>query len=206
MSFIESYIDLLIENSAIPKFQSERAISSLIELYISKIIRFLTKKEYEFITIELPLPIDGTNQSTNIDYMLYNKNENCVLVVELKTERQGNDHHLVQQLINYQVFKNDKEISLKILGICDNKKRKRAHLKKYENQKNRIKKILKSNPEWQIMYICPDYMINNDLIKMETSHIDYKIGFSQLLEIEIDNEWDVVKKYLRHLNSNPIFV
>ena len=101
MSFIENYIDLLIQNSGIPKFQSERAIFSLIEPYIGDIVCFLTKKTFEFVTIELPLPVDGTNQSTNIDSMLYNKNENRVLVVELKTEHQGNDHHLVQLLSRF---------------------------------------------------------------------------------------------------------
>ena len=150
MSFIEKYIGLLIQNSCIPKFQTERAISSILQLYIEDIACYLTKKDFKNITIELPLPINGSDQSTNIDYMLYSTTENCILVIELKTERQGNDHHLIEQLEQYRVFKENNDISKQILRICVNhgKNRRASHGRKHSFQKERIAGLLIRGPNW----------------------------------------------------------
>jgi len=89
-SFLSDYFSKLEEYNSIPKLQIERAISPLLSVFIEELIKeFLINKpelsgEIELILPEFPLKKEN-NQSTNIDWLLVNKEKQILLFVELKT-------------------------------------------------------------------------------------------------------------------------
>jgi len=208
VEFIEKYIDALILNCKLPKFQNERAISTILQLYLEQIVREKTKIDFEFVTVELPIKKEGSNQSWNVDYFLVSKDRKIGLLVELKTERQGNNDHFKKQIKQYKLFKNSdhstNDIVKDILFICNLKKRKRSHKIKYENLRNRLQNKIENIKKFQIMYICPNYLIENDFTNINTQHIDYKVKYSELIDMQFDQAWCYIKKYLIELNCENV--
>jgi len=77
----------ILDQRKIPKVQVERAIGPILGLFIEELLSKALKDKLVMICAEFPLrkSTAGSNQSTNIDWLLYSK-RNCQLVfVELKT-------------------------------------------------------------------------------------------------------------------------
>lgn len=83
-------LDAIIDQGRnIPKFQVERAISPLIGLYLVPImsaLRGCNDDEIVMLAAEFPLKKANNNQSTNIDWLMYDKKSKNLLLIELKTE------------------------------------------------------------------------------------------------------------------------
>jgi hypothetical protein len=55
----------------------------------------------------------------------------------------------------------------------------------------------------KIMYIAPDSVIDKELKSEDANFIDdlHKIAFSELLEMDFDDDWNTIKGYIRELNT-----
>lgn len=205
MSFLKRYVDQLRANASLPKFQNERAISTLLQLYLEEIVKRVSGKKFSFITPELPLEIARTNQSTNIDYFLLSEDKKTGLVIELKTETQGNDHHFVKQIKDYRIFSSPNEARDRIQSVISNvgKNRKPSHKIKYDYLQTLIGNSLNKIEQWEIMYIAPDYFLASQLKNNRDARemVKYHVGFGQLIEYDFDPEWIEIKRYLAFLND-----
>ena len=89
-TFIEEYLHTLFVYNQVPKLQIERAISPLLSIYIEELVKQHLKNtsspayNLELIAPEFPLK-KKNNQSTNIDWLLIDKNNLVLYLIELKT-------------------------------------------------------------------------------------------------------------------------
>ena len=201
--FLEKYINQLIKYCKIPKFQNERALSMMLSLYIEEIIFKITGEKFAFLTVELPIAENKSFRSTNIDYCLINDKRNLVLLVELKTEKQGANKHFKDQLKGYKELKDVKYLK-ENLKRSITAKRGKKHQRKYDVLKNQIGDYIFKADSVEIMYIAPDCIVNEELKNSQADFIkdEYKVSFSQILKIDIDDDFQIIKKYLAALNTS----
>ncbi|MFZ1517690.1 MAG: hypothetical protein WAU11_02890 [Ignavibacteriaceae bacterium] len=115
--FLSEYFTRLVNYNRIPKLQIERAISPFLSIFIEDLITNFLKNNHklsgkvEMILPEFPLKKDN-NQSTNIDWLLINREKGVLLFVELKTAASS---YKPEQLDIYQVIQ--KNISDKTAGF-----------------------------------------------------------------------------------------
>ena len=89
----------LVENGRrTPKVQVERSIGPILGFFLEKAISDLLGREVMTLAPEFPLKKAEDNQSTNIDWLMYDKTRNELLLVELKTE---NTSFRKEQLTTY---------------------------------------------------------------------------------------------------------
>ena len=87
-AFWDALLDHIVEKGrCTPKFQVERAIGPILGFFLEKAISDLLGREVITLAAEFPLKKPNPNkQSTNIDWLMYDKVKNHLLLVELKTE------------------------------------------------------------------------------------------------------------------------
>jgi hypothetical protein len=175
----------------------------MLGLYLERIVREKTKTHFDLITVEFPIAKPENRQSTNIDYAMIDKKRETLLLVELKTEKQKNSAHFRRQLKKYRELAEDrgdiKESWERILKA----RRIPSHRLKYEEQKNLIGSSLDKVKHVEIMYIAPDSVIDKELKSEDADFMDelHKIAFSELLEMDFDDDWNTIKEYIRELNT-----
>jgi len=99
MEFIKKLVKSIVDNKDMPKVQVEREISPILEIFIENLMSDLAKNKlfiergsYKLVAPEFPLDNGkkekGKNnqRSTNIDFLLLNKNTKTLYFVELKTD------------------------------------------------------------------------------------------------------------------------
>jgi len=197
--FLNDYIAQLSKFCKVPKFQNERAISMIISLFLEKIVFEILHKQYRFVTIELPIVKDATHQTTNIDYLMVGTNNNALLI-ELKTEKQANNRHFWKQIKEYSKLKKEKTLYPAFKKVVEFERNK-THQIKYIKQQEIIGNSIENINNIEIMYIVPDCILEKELTSAECDFIDYKVGFSKLIELKIDNDWEIIKEYLKVLNT-----
>jgi len=104
--FLSEYFERLVNYNKIPKLQIERAISPFLGIFIEELITNFLKDnpklsgKVEMILPEFPLKKEN-NQSTNIDWLLINREKGVLLFVELKTAASS---YKPEQLDTYQAI------------------------------------------------------------------------------------------------------
>lgn len=107
--FLSEYFIRLFNYNKIPKLQIERAISPFLSIFIEDLMTdFLKDKpklkgKIELILPEFPLKKEN-NQSTNIDWLLINREKGVLLFVELKTAASS---YKKEQLDAYKKIQNN---------------------------------------------------------------------------------------------------
>ena len=107
--FIEQLMAHITRLTMIPKVQVERAIGPILGLFIAELLSTKWSKRVEMICEEFPLrKVNGilTYQSTNIDWLLYNRSDDQLVFLELKTAYTSFDP--VQKDIYLEVVKKSK--------------------------------------------------------------------------------------------------
>jgi hypothetical protein len=69
----------------VPKAQVERVVGPILGLFIAQAFSQLLRDEVEMVCPEFPLRKKDSNQSTNLDWLLYARNRDLFVLVELKT-------------------------------------------------------------------------------------------------------------------------
>jgi hypothetical protein len=94
MQFLEKLMELIVTDGInTPKAQVERYLSPILAIFLEEILFQKFGNEYKMIAPEFPIKkgtIDSTstrpNQSTNIDYLMFNVTKNKFTFIELKTD------------------------------------------------------------------------------------------------------------------------
>ncbi len=87
--FIYDLFVSLLKNKDIPKYQFERRIDTIFELFLPDILSQYYEGEVVFVAPEFPLKKDQNNQSTNVDYLFFLNKKNGDqkwIMLELKTD------------------------------------------------------------------------------------------------------------------------
>jgi hypothetical protein len=90
-SFVEALMDNIMEGVMIPKVQIERAIGPILSMFLADVLAETFQDDpalsgaIAMICPEFPLKKADNKQSTNIDWLMYNRERKQLLFVELKT-------------------------------------------------------------------------------------------------------------------------
>lgn len=96
-SFIDALMEQIMEGVRIPKYQVERALSPILGVFIESIMSAWLRADVIMLAPEFPIrkessgsevqASDGqsSNTSTNIDWLMFDKTHNALVILELKT-------------------------------------------------------------------------------------------------------------------------
>lgn len=178
--FLRELFSSLVSNKEIPKYQFERRIDTILELFLPE---FLSKKfggEATFVVPEFPLKKIENNQSNNVDYLFYLKRPFAAidkwLLCELKTD---DDSINLEQL---QLYSRAKTKGMKLL-LNDVMYIRNASVKKskYDILIDRLKPFASDKPMEIVYFVLTD----KDLSHLRTQYPDIEfIGIEELKEFE----------------------
>jgi hypothetical protein len=89
--FVEALMDHIMEGMMIPKVQIERAVGPILSMFLADVLTETLRDDpalsgsIVMICPEFPLKKADNLQSTNIDWLMYNKERQQLIFVELKT-------------------------------------------------------------------------------------------------------------------------
>ncbi|RYE58575.1 MAG: hypothetical protein EOP48_03235 [Sphingobacteriales bacterium] len=124
-SFLESIFKLLSANLQYPYYQGERRIDIFINFFLEDIIRQNTHfTDAEYLVPEFPLKKNDTSDhAAHIDYLMFSKKENTVLLVELKTDNSSISESQIDFYLNHRNFSEmfEKYSTIKMKNFTDKK-------------------------------------------------------------------------------------
>ena len=197
-TFFEEYLHTLFEYNQVPKLQIERAISPLLSIYIEELVKQHLKKtsspahKLELVAPEFPLK-KKNNQSTNVDWLLIDKKNLVLYLIELKTagssynSEQLDTYKLVQKFIQKFGAGFLYDDLQKIRNKSIEKSKYDFVLNKCEPFREYFKKI----KEAEIIYIVPTS------IKYKLDEVK-ALSFSELpttLDHVFSNEWKLLRDF-----------
>ena len=203
-TFIEEYLQTLFEYNQIPKLQIERAISSLLSIYIEELVKQHLKNtsspayNLELITPEFPLKKQN-NQSTNVDWLLIDKKNLVLYFIELKT---ASSSYNLEQLGTYQLVKKFIQkfgagFLYDDLRIIRNNPIEKSKYDFVLNKCEPFREFLKKINEVEIIYIVPTE-IRNKIDEVQA------LSFSELpptLDHVFSNEWKLLRDFFMSIDQ-----
>lgn len=192
-----------------PKAQVERYLSPILAIFLEEILYQKFSNRYRMIAPEFPIKkgtIDQTsnrpNQSTNIDYLMFNETQNKFTFIELKTDSKSfkpsqlDIYNQLESICNNSEEVFGKKLHLDILEIqeASSYKNKYQYLldTKWDEKLNSINSM-------EIVYIVPA------ATKLKEAQSDLQIlyfdDFPQKSAL-FEKEWQVINSYLKTLDIN----
>ena len=181
LNFIDKMLKGMAFNKKFPKYQMERRLDILINMFLPDIIGKHIGPEFvpDIIIPELPIKRDADNQSTNIDYFAYSRSKKTGFLIELKTDPNSCNRIQLNQYIRVRKDGFGKVIN----GIEDIRKNtKNNYRKKYDHLLSTLSTNgLDSNIRLEIIFILPEK--GKQKLKIQEGN-QYKIHFITLEELK----------------------
>ncbi|MBX3007640.1 MAG: hypothetical protein KF816_06385 [Melioribacteraceae bacterium] len=211
-SFINCLMENILEGTKIPKVQVEREVGFILGIFIEELLCEKLKMNdeysgnYQLISREFPLKKDNNNQSTNIDFLLLNKEKGILIFLELKTDSSSNNNEQLQIYLDYKKRINEATAALllnDLLVIKNNSSKP----KKYDYIMTKIEKFssaLAHINKTLVIYLVPGEP-KNGIKKPKSNEIDLLWSFSDLpidINHQYSDEWKIIQKYLTELDKN----
>jgi hypothetical protein len=206
--FIKTLMDNLIESTMIPKVQVERVVESLLSVFLEDVLTETLKSDTDLsglikmICPEFPLKKAETNQSTNIDWLMYNTQRKQLLFVELKTSCTSINS---SQNAIYQAVTNDIQNKSGDFLISDLEKLRFASREPGKYQFILEKKVSPFKHEIsicrsaKIIYIVPKCI--EPKIKRHADKVLSFGGLSKSVPGQFSKEWRIIHEYLSKLDN-----
>ncbi|WP_288841770.1 hypothetical protein [uncultured Deefgea sp.] len=155
MLTIKKLLEVIVEYNDLPKFQVERAISTILTFYIEQILSD-DGNELELISPEYPLRKEN-NQSTNVDYLLINKTKESIVLVEFKTNYREKTKSVLSHQNVYEtiVEKIKGETASFLIDDVRTIRKKSTEKDKYTYLLKKAERINGSVREAEIIYLVP---------------------------------------------------
>lgn len=190
--FVELILRRLMKFKSLPKFQFERRIDAFITMFLPQILSAHFGGETELVCPEFPVKKEDSNQSTNADYLLYQKPEGADsgrwILAELKTDEGSvGDGQL-------SVYRNALKTGMKTLieSIADIRNAS-AKREKYD----RLIKLLSPYPSdcpLEVVYLM---IVNGGTEYLSREYPEFTfIGTDELMKFESEkfpHEWDLFR-------------
>lgn len=208
--FVQDFMKHIIALTKTPKVQVERIVSPILGMFIEEIFNAKFKDDsnysgkYELISPEFPLKKGGNYQSTNIDFLLLNREKKLILFLELKTDSSS---YREEQYDIYLKYKNRIEEDSARIFIADIENIKlnsdksdkyKAICEKLEKMKEELKQIRKV----ALVYLIPAKKLSEFKKKYPG---DLFLSFSDLpdkINHQYSEYWSVIRKDLLKLDNN----
>lgn len=206
MVFLEKLMEVIIDEGInTPKAQVERYLSPILAIFLPDILSQKFGKKYTMIAPEFPIrkgriEPDGTNQSTNIDYLMFNETDKKFAFIELKTdsrsfkESQLGIYHKLQEICD----KTEDAFGQMLFNDLKEIHKASSQKGKYENFIKAIWKedIYNSIDSMEIIYLVP---AKNKLTNLNV--LSFK-DLPSVISSEYAEEWGVIHKKLLKLDDN----
>ncbi|NCB10803.1 MAG: hypothetical protein EOM78_04130 [Erysipelotrichia bacterium] len=209
MEFLEKLMDIIVNDGVnTPKAQVERYLSPILAIFLEEILKAKFGNKYQMIAPEFPIK-KGTigetnrpNQSTNIDYLMFNATQNKFTFIELKTDSSS---FKPSQLDIYNQLEKICVGDDKVFGqlLYDDL----LEIKKASSYKNKYQYLidtkwetsLNSVNDMEIIYIVPEKT------KLKEKHPNlqtiYFSDFPQSLSL-FSKEYEIINSFLKALDDN----
>lgn len=228
-SYLEEVLRNIINSKDMPRVQVERQISPFLDVFIEEIVNSkFTNAHYKLIGAEYPIPAKdnlGKNQlSSSIDYLMYCREKNSLLFVELKTDSSSfslKQYKLYRELISKLNTKSEEMSTLyNFLSDLKNDKYKDFKVKVDENCKRAKLKDWNLISSCELLYITPRKMPRRNWGKVkkeimhnlqdEKLHENVKHNLlhfcdfpTELLSNNMyEKEWELLREQLLVLDNN----
>lgn len=187
------------ELNKVPKFQIERAISPLLGIFIIDIINKVFNANCSIAIPEFPIKKPIGNQSTNIDWLLIDKEAEKIFLIELKTGKYSFDE---EQLKIYLKIKNELPGSISLLFSNVEKIKDFSNRPdKYETLINYLEDelgLIRSFEKLDIVYIIPSSLENK--LSQDIKRITFQ-NLPDITPLDFTTEWQQLKKFLIKIDS-----
>ena len=90
-TFVEALMNHIMEGTMIPKVQIERAVGPILSMFLAEVLTETLRGDQALsgpiamICPEFPFKKPDNSQSTNIDWLMYNRERRQLIFLELKT-------------------------------------------------------------------------------------------------------------------------
>jgi hypothetical protein len=213
-TFIDSLMSQIMDGANIPKYQVERAVSPILGVFIEPLMSAALNADVVMLAPEFPIRKEGSgdrdgisqrttpNTSTNIDWLMFNKTHNELVLLELKTT--DTTFSLDQVAIYARLKKDIEEHSAAfLLDDLESIRRSSSERGKYDHVQNKLLTALGDAASVfghcrsaKIVYLAPEVS--------KPSEFDLWLTFSKLPE-EIatphPEEWSAVRGCLSTLDN-----
>jgi len=207
--FIEKLMSHITDLAMVPKAQVERAVAPIISLFIAELLTRKWDRQIELICEEFPLrKPNGTFQSTNIDWLLYNAADNELIFLELKTVDTSFDPG--QKKIYLDLIERIGEEGLSFLRedlgkIMDNS----LEPEKYKQTLSCISNCIEKNPRYsdcrkaKLVYLAPAAMrdARKEYSEKEVEWLSFQ-DLPEKISGELGVEWSIIRTALLDLDKS----
>ena len=208
MEFLEKLMRTIIDEGVkIPKAQVERYISPILTIFLPELLSKIYSNEYTMIMPEFPIRIgrikkgSSSNQSKNIDYLLYNKTKNIFTFLELKSDSKSFKKSQLKIYQDLQDICGEKTINQKFGMLLQEdlitihkatrlKSKYQYILDKWQDRYNLVN-------DMEIIYLVPEKVKN----KVEGNLVLSFNDLPQKLNL-YNKEWSIIRDYLIKLDKN----
>lgn len=208
--FVQDFMKHIIALTKTPKVQLERIVSPIFGLFIEEIFNAKFKDDpnysgnYELISSEFPLKKEGNNQSTNIDFLLLNRDKKLILFLELKTD--SSSYREVQYDVYIEYIKRIEKDSASIfIDEIGNIKSNSIKPNKYEtllDKLNNMAKELEQIKKVFLVYLIPSKKLSEFKKKYPEGLF---LGYSDLpdkINHQYSEYWNIIRENLLELDNN----
>jgi len=207
-NFIESLLDHIMEATMIPKAQVERAVGPILSMFLAEVLTETLADDpnlsgsIAMICPEFPLKKAHNRQSTNIDWLMLNKNRGMLLFVELKTSDtsvNANQHAIYHERIRQVKAKGGEFLlrDLEALRDASNESGKYQYL--LEERIAPYRDQIADSRAASLFYLVPKSAQHRVL-----GHADRVLTFSELtgtIPGDYASEWAVIHDRLSQLDQ-----
>ena len=204
--FLDDLMKHILGGTKIPKVQLERAINPILSFFIESILENILKRpqnSIKLISPEFPLKKETNNQSTNVDFLLFDKLNASLIFFELKTDSSsGNTDQVTTYCFYKEIIKRNSANYLRKDLIQISKKSGKKS--KYNYIINNFDSVL-SNPNkvfnLEIIYLVPQQIKNNIL---RFSEVDRVLSFNELpltINDPYSQYWEIIQSNLKQLDG-----
>jgi hypothetical protein len=204
-AFIEELMTYILSLRKIPKVRVERVIGPILGFFIAELLSKKWGKQVEMICEEFPLrKLNLTYQSTNIDWLLYNRSDDQLVFLELKTACTSfapNQKDTYCQLITEIEKRGSSFLFDDLKGITPRSR-----------EKEKYKEVLKRFPEnspysnckkAKVVYLAPAAMVRDAQHKPTDPEIEW-LSFTDLpatINGRFAEEWEIIRRKLVEFDS-----
>lgn len=213
---------LIEEGQSTPKLQLERAIGPLLGFFIEEVVSVIQDgRTIIKLMPEFPLRKGDSFQSTNIDWLLYDKDKNEIIFLELKTSRSSFSSEQMEtynQFITEEgtpspwttLYENFNSIAERAAKTYRNEKYARAK-DAIDRQKERCGNNI-SHARVKLIYLCPfgSAASAEEISAPQASFVTFKELSNKLSRVPTSkrskNYWalELLGKFLRDLDEEHI--
>lgn len=216
-NFIHALMDNILDGLMVPKFQVERAISPILGIFLEDILTNIFNSEdsenidkrFKMVCAEFPLRkngdegIKGNNQSTNIDWLLYDTKLQHLIFFELKTSDTSFEKKQFKRYIEISEMTDFSSLITDLKKIKKASKERGKYTKLIDDVEKIESKITKCKKA-RVIYLVPksatkkltDRIANNDAFTV--------LSFSDLpksISGEFSDKWEIIHEKLERIDN-----